>query len=89
MTKLSPVIGIPWAALIVKDTGIGIQASDYSGIFDDFRQVSEGNSRNFEGIGIGLSIVKKLVDLISGKILIESEINKGSTFTVLIPAQIF
>lgn len=79
---------INWAALIVKDSGIGIQATDFARIFDEFRQVSEGNSRAFEGIGIGLSIVKKLVDIINGHILIESEINKGSTFTILLPTQV-
>lgn len=69
----------------VTDTGIGIAQKDYQSIFDEFRQASEGYSRNFEGSGLGLSITKKLVEKYGGTITVESEIGKGSTFKVILP----
>lgn len=69
----------------VIDTGIGIAEQNYQNIFDEFRQVSEGYTRNFEGSGLGLSITKKLVEKFGGTITVESEIGKGSTFKVILP----
>ncbi len=69
----------------VMDTGIGIDKKDYETIFEEFRQASEGYSRNFEGSGLGLSITKKLVEKFGGKISVESEIDIGSTFIVELP----
>lgn len=69
----------------VTDTGIGIAENDYQSIFDEFRQASEGYSRNFEGTGLGLSITKKLVEKYGGTIKVESEVGKGSTFKVILP----
>ncbi|MEO8230959.1 MAG: PAS domain S-box protein, partial [Ignavibacteriota bacterium] len=69
----------------VTDTGIGIAKNDYQSIFEEFRQVSEGYSRNFEGSGLGLSITKKLVEKYGGTITVESEVGKGSTFKVILP----
>ena len=72
----------------VIDTGIGI-AKEYLGtIFEEFRQVSEGFNRNFEGNGLGLNITKKLVDKFDGKISIESEPGIGSAFIVKLPVTI-
>lgn len=71
----------------VTDTGIGIAENDYQSIFDEFRQVSEGYTRNFEGSGLGLSITKKLVEKYGGTITVESEVGKGSTFKVLLPVK--
>jgi len=69
----------------VEDTGIGIAKENYESIFEEFRQVSEGFSRNFEGSGLGLNITKKFVEKLDGTIIVESELGKGSTFTVNIP----
>ncbi len=69
----------------VTDTGIGIAENDYQSIFEEFRQVSEGYSRNFEGTGLGLSITKKFVEKYGGTITVESEVGKGSTFKVILP----
>ncbi|MBE0539414.1 MAG: PAS domain S-box protein [Ignavibacterium sp.] len=69
----------------VTDTGIGIAQKDYQSIFDEFRQASEGYSRNFEGSGLGLSITKKFVEKYGGIITVESEVGKGSTFKVVLP----
>ncbi|WP_168026850.1 PAS domain S-box protein [Ignavibacterium album] len=71
--------------LRVKDTGIGIPKDKLDIIFEEFRQASEGLARNFEGTGLGLSITKKFVQLLGGKIFVESQVGLGSTFTVVLP----
>ncbi|HRI45942.1 MAG TPA: PAS domain S-box protein [Ignavibacteriaceae bacterium] len=79
---------IKYAVIVVRDTGIGIDSKNLSVIFDDFRQVSEGLSRTYEGSGLGLSLIKRIVTLSKGKILVDSELDDGSTFTVIIPSVI-
>ncbi|MFT6997768.1 MAG: signal transduction histidine kinase/CheY-like chemotaxis protein [Cryomorphaceae bacterium] len=69
----------------VKDTGIGIDTQNYVYIFDRFRQVDSEYSKSGSGTGLGLSIVKGLVELLGGKIWVESELNKGTTFYFNIP----
>jgi PAS domain S-box-containing protein len=69
----------------VKDTGIGITPDKQSIIFDRFRQADEIYSRQFGGTGLGLSISKGLVELMGGKIWVESEPGKGSDFCFAIP----
>ncbi len=69
----------------VSDTGIGIPEDKKELIFQEFRQVSEGLNRNFEGTGLGLTITKKFVELLGGKIYIDSEEGVGSTFFVELP----
>lgn len=64
----------------VKDTGIGIPEHMRSVIFEAFRQVEEAHDRKYEGLGIGLSIAKKIVELLGGKIWFESELGAGTTF---------
>jgi CheY-like chemotaxis protein len=54
-------------------------------IFQEFRQVSEGFSRHFEGTGLGLTITKKFVEIMNGRISVVSKVGTGSTFTVLFP----
>lgn len=71
----------------VSDTGIGIQQDQLDTVFESFSQQDSGNARQYEGAGLGLSICKKLVELMNGKISIKSEINKGSKFTINIPLQ--
>jgi len=68
--------------IAVQDSGIGISLQDQQMIFDDFRQVSEGAGRNYEGIGIGLSIVKRLCEMIDARITIKSSPGKGSRFNI-------
>jgi len=72
----------------VKDTGIGIPIEKQSSIFEKFVQVDKSLSRNREGSGIGLSIVKELVVIHSGTIELESTLDKGSEFRVEIPARL-
>jgi signal transduction histidine kinase/ligand-binding sensor domain-containing protein/DNA-binding response OmpR family regulator len=70
---------------IISDTGIGIPKDKVSKIFDRFYQVDGSHTREQEGTGIGLALTKELVDLHKGKIEVESEESKGTTFTVSIP----
>ncbi len=69
----------------VKDTGIGIAKEKQDAIFDRFIQEDNALSRNFEGAGLGLAISKAYVELLGGKIWVESEAGKGSVFYFTIP----
>jgi CheY-like chemotaxis protein len=69
----------------VKDTGVGIPREQQGLIFERFRQGSESLSRNFEGSGLGLSISKSYVEMLGGKMWVESEPGKGSIFYFTIP----
>ena len=73
------------AYLKVKDNGIGIPLEDQNRIFERFYRVDKSHSRATGGTGLGLSIVKHAVKLSHGTIALESELNKGSTFTVTFP----
>jgi signal transduction histidine kinase len=70
--------------ITVADTGVGIPADALETIFEEFQQV-EGGIQKREGTGLGLPIAKKWVELLGGSIAVESELGKGSTFTVSIP----
>ena len=71
----------------VKDNGIGIEDEHLDIIFDRFKQVDKSLSRNTEGTGVGLSLVKSIVELAGGSIYAESEFGKGSKFTVMLPSE--
>lgn len=77
----------PYASVIVEDTGIGMSSEFLEKIFTPFSQESMGISRKFEGVGLGLSLTKKYIDILGGIIQIESEKNKGSRFVVMFPKQ--
>jgi len=68
--------------LTVKDNGIGIDDQRLLRIFDRFYQVDDTSHRNYEGTGIGLALVKELVDILNGKISVQSQVNQGTTFWV-------
>jgi len=69
----------------ISDTGIGISEEDLPHIFDDFFRISREETRYVTGTGLGLSIVKKIVESNLGRINVESELNKGTTFTITFP----
>ena len=69
----------------VRDTGIGILPDQLEMIFERFRQASESLTRKYEGTGLGLSISKAYVEMLGGKIWVESELGKGSTFYFTLP----
>jgi signal transduction histidine kinase len=73
--------------IAVRDTGIGIAPEDQAAIFEEFRQVGRDDARKQEGTGLGLTLAKKFVDLHGGRIWVESEVGKGSTFTFTLPVQ--
>ncbi|MFA5403635.1 MAG: PAS domain S-box protein [Ignavibacteria bacterium] len=77
-----------YVAVRIEDTGIGIPENKHNLIWEEFRQASEGFNRSFEGAGLGLSITKKFVEKLSGKIFLEKSIvDIGSVFTVLFPLE--
>jgi signal transduction histidine kinase/putative methionine-R-sulfoxide reductase with GAF domain len=71
--------------IAVTDTGIGIAPEDQAAIFEEFRQVGSDETRKQEGTGLGLTLAKKFVELHGGRIWVESELGRGSTFTFTLP----
>ena len=69
----------------VEDSGMGIRKENMQYLFDAFRRVEEGETKNIEGTGLGLAIAKKLVELMGGTISVDSIYTKGSTFRIEIP----
>ena len=70
--------------ITVEDTGIGIDNKYHESIFNRFNQVVDANSEVKGGSGLGLTITKQIVELHNGKIYLESEINKGTKFTIIL-----
>jgi signal transduction histidine kinase len=73
--------------LIVSDTGVGIAKKSLPFVFDRFWQADSSSKRKFQGVGIGLALVKELVEMMHGSVTVESEEGKGTTFTVRLPYQ--
>ncbi|WP_372639682.1 PAS domain S-box protein [Ancylomarina sp.] len=78
---------MPYVKFFVKDSGIGIPQDKQNIIFNLFRQDDDSQSRKFGGTGIGLSLAKKYTELLNGHIEVQSEVDKGSEFTVWIPLE--
>jgi PAS domain S-box-containing protein len=81
------VVNDKFIQIYVKDTGIGIAPEFHEKIFERFRQVESGYTRKYGGNGLGLTIAKQLTELMGGRIWVESEVAKGSVFSVKILAE--
>ncbi|HEU4970159.1 response regulator [Sphingomonas sp.] len=77
--------GSSWIEFAVSDTGIGIAPDNVAGLFDEFRQLDGGATRQFSGAGLGLAIAKRLATLMGGDCTVESAAGEGSTFRILLP----
>ena len=71
--------------ITVRDTGMGISAKNLPYVFDRFWQADDSSKRKYQGVGIGLALVKELTEVQGGKVSVESEEGKGTTFTVSLP----
>jgi PAS domain S-box-containing protein len=76
---------VPCCAIDVEDTGIGISPAHQETIFREFRQLSEGYGRGYEGSGLGLTVAKRMAELLGGTLSVTSQPGAGSTFSVLLP----
>ena len=74
-----------WLCFEVSDTGCGMAKDTIQLIFNAFHQVDSSLTRSYEGLGLGLSLVEKIVTIINGYIEVESELNKGSIFSIYLP----
>jgi signal transduction histidine kinase/CheY-like chemotaxis protein len=82
------VEGRDWVRFRVSDTGIGITAKQKENLFHEFSQADASIARKYGGTGLGLAITYRFVQLMKGRISVESEPGKGATFTVHLPAQV-
>ena len=81
----SQLAGKSTVSIEVSDTGVGIPGEKIKDLFSPFSQADSSSTRKFEGIGIGLALAGHLVELMGGKLSVESEVGKGSTFKIEIP----
>ncbi len=82
---ISATVTVPGTVVEVRDTGIGIKPEDQPRLFEEFRQIDGSTSRGYEGVGLGLALSKRLVELQGGQIWVESVPGQGSAFRFLIP----
>ncbi len=82
-----PLDGGDWVEIAVQDTGIGIAQEDQEAIFEAFHQVRGSPADKREGTGLGLTLARSFVELHGGKIGLQSEVGKGSTFTFTLPVR--
>ena len=77
-----------WASLAVVDTGVGMSPEEIDGIFSAFMQSDLTLARRFDGLGLGLAYVREMAARLSGTVAVESEVGRGSRFTVTLPLRI-
>jgi signal transduction histidine kinase len=80
--------GREWLLFRVQDTGIGMTADQMKGLFERFRQADSSTTKKYGGTGLGLAITQRFCRMMGGDVIVQSEPGKGSTFTLLVPAQV-
>jgi signal transduction histidine kinase len=83
-----PADGVDWITFGVSDTGIGMTPAQMEKLFQAFAQAEASTARQFGGTGLGLAITKKFCQMMGGDVTVESELGKGSTFTIRLPAEV-
>jgi signal transduction histidine kinase/DNA-binding response OmpR family regulator len=78
----------PWVAFHVKDSGIGMTPQQAGKVFEAFTQADASTTRKYGGTGLGLTITRKFCELMGGNISVQSELGKGTTFTIRLPAEV-
>ena len=81
-------VGMEHWMMEVSDTGRGISLVDQEKVFESFQQVDSSPTREYQGAGLGLSIVSQLVDIMEGRVVLESEVDEGSVFQVVLPLRV-
>ncbi len=78
----------PWVSFCISDTGIGMSQDQVDKIFQEFTQAEAGTAAKFGGTGLGLTITKRLVEMMGGEIDVQSQPDRGSAFTIALPKKI-
>ncbi|WNZ25185.1 hybrid sensor histidine kinase/response regulator [Leptolyngbya sp. NK1-12] len=81
-------VGADRIAIVIRDTGIGIESAELDHIFEPFRQVDQSNTRHYRGIGLGLAVTAALVQQLEGTITVKSQVGQGSEFRIELPRRI-
>jgi len=76
------------AVIVISDSGMGIEENEVEHIFDRFYRIDKARSSDIQGSGLGLSIVKWIVDAHNGKITVTSQLRKGTTFVLTLPREL-
>ena len=80
--------GKSWISMAVTDTSIGIPEDKLGLVFEEFAQVDESTTRDFGGTGLGLALTRQICQMMGGEISLASQIGVGSTFTIMLPAEV-
>lgn len=83
--SVSVTFGNDLLSFAIRDSGIGIERKNFEQIFEEFQQIDSSTTRKYSGTGLGLPISRRLARMLGGDLIVESELGRGSTFTLLVP----